>query len=144
MFYFNISAKSLQFPVLLSSFYDWFVCLNGHFGAISRLMLAFSFILPFLAIVIKSHSEPNPKNPYQKKLRWSKKGEGGLSFFTKSKKKTVFFFYPSPNSHQLIFRGPVCRNINFPGPNLPRPKCAGAQFTTKNRSGPNLPTTPRY
>ena len=37
----------------------------------------------------------NPKNPYQKKLRWSKKGEGGgLSFFTKSKKKQ--FFYGSP------------------------------------------------
>ena len=23
----------------------------------------------------------NPKNPYQKKLRWSKKGEGGSQFF---------------------------------------------------------------
>ena len=37
----------------------------------------------------------NPKNPYQKKLRWSKKGEGGgLSFLTKSHKKTVFFLTP--------------------------------------------------
>ena len=33
----------MPFLVLLLSFYDWFVCLNGHFGAISRLMLAFSF-----------------------------------------------------------------------------------------------------
>jgi len=31
------------------------------------------------------------KNPYQKKLRWSKKGEGGYQFLTKSTKKTVFF-----------------------------------------------------
>ena len=38
----------------------------------------------------------NTKNPYQKKLRWSKKGEGGgLNFLTKSKKKQ-FFFYASP------------------------------------------------
>ena len=37
----------------------------------------------------------NLKNPYQKKLRWSKKGEGGVSVcFTKSKKKQ--FFYGSP------------------------------------------------
>ena len=43
MFYFNISAKSMPFLVLMSSFYDRFACLNGHFGAISRLMLAFSF-----------------------------------------------------------------------------------------------------
>ena len=34
------------------------------------------------------------KNPYQKKLRWSKKGRGGgLSFLTESK-KTVFFKDP--------------------------------------------------
>ena len=32
-----ISAKSLTFPVLLPSFFDWFVCLNGHFRAIARL-----------------------------------------------------------------------------------------------------------
>ena len=33
-------------------------------------------------------SGPSQKNPYQKKLRWSKKGEGGTQFlFTKSKKK---------------------------------------------------------
>ena len=40
---------------------------------------------------------PNPKNPYQKKLRWSKKGEEGGSqfFFTKSKKWQ--FFYAAPN-----------------------------------------------
>ena len=32
-------------------------------------------------------SGPSQKNPYQKKLRWSKKGEGGTQFlFTKSKK----------------------------------------------------------
>ena len=38
---------------------------------------------------------PNPKNPYQKKLRWSKKGEGGVSvFLLKVKKKQ--FFYGSP------------------------------------------------
>ena len=30
------------------------------------------------------------KNPYQKKLRWSKKVEGGLSFLTKSKKNSFF------------------------------------------------------
>ena len=37
----------------------------------------------------------NPKNPYQKKLRWSKKGEGGVSvFLLKVKKKQ--FFYGSP------------------------------------------------
>ena len=29
-----------RFLVLLSSFYDRFSCLNGHFGAISRLMLS--------------------------------------------------------------------------------------------------------
>ena len=40
MFYFNISAKSMPFLVLMSSFYDRFACLNGHFGAISRLMLS--------------------------------------------------------------------------------------------------------
>ena len=40
------------------------------------------------------------KNPYQKKLRWSKKGEG-LSFLTESHKKPVFF-YPSPNA-RIIF-----------------------------------------
>ena len=40
-------------------------------------------------------SGPSKKNPYQKKLRWSKKGERrGLSFFTKSKKETVFFMPP--------------------------------------------------
>ena len=40
----------------------------------------------------------NPKNPYQKKLRWSKKGEGGgsLSFLTKSKKKQFFLRLPLP------------------------------------------------
>ena len=45
----------------------------------------------------------NPKNPYQKKLRWSKKG-GGLSFLTKSKKNS-FFFNGSPkwlNSCKLV------------------------------------------
>ena len=40
MFYFNISAKSMPFLVLMSSFYDRFACLKGHFGAISRLMLS--------------------------------------------------------------------------------------------------------
>ena len=43
---------------------------------------------------------PNSKNPYQKKLRWSKKGEGGLSLLTKSKKKQVFFMPPLRNSNQ--------------------------------------------
>ena len=51
--------------------------------------------LPFFAE--KGGVLPNPKNPYQKKLRWSKKGEGGSQFFfTKSKKKTVFM---PPLSH---------------------------------------------
>ena len=49
----------------------------------------------FLLSVKRGGASANPKNPYQKKLRWSKKGEGGgLSFFTKSKKKQ--FFYGSP------------------------------------------------
>ena len=36
---------------------------------------------------------PNQKNPFQKKLRWSKKGEGGVSVFLLKVKK--HFFVPS-------------------------------------------------
>ena len=34
------TSTYLPFLVLMSSFYDRFACLNGHFGAISRLMLS--------------------------------------------------------------------------------------------------------
>ena len=62
----------------------------------------------------------NPKNPYQKKLRWSKKGEGGgLNFLTKSKKKTVFFMPPlsivgKKRDHRILdplfFSGKIRKN----------------------------------
>ena len=52
----------------------------------------------------------NPKNPYQKKLRWSKKGEGvGLSFFTKSKKKQLFF---TPPLSPLIYLKVIIGNLD--------------------------------
>ena len=35
-------------------------------------------------------SGPSQKNPYQKKLRWSKKGEGGSQFFLLKVKKQFF------------------------------------------------------
>ena len=42
---------------------------------------------------------PNPKYPYQKKLRWTKKGEGGLSFLLKVKKQ---FFMPPLKAGQFV------------------------------------------
>ena len=62
-----------------------------------------SAIVAKASILVKSCKFQGQNSPrffnadlYQKKLRWSKKGEGGggLSFFTKSKKKQ--FFYGSP------------------------------------------------
>ena len=47
------------------------------------------FVWPFFSLNLGGVL-PNPKNPYQKKLRWSKKGKGGLSFLTKSKKNSIF------------------------------------------------------
>ena len=44
---------------------------------------------------------PNPKNPYQKKLRWSKKGEGGSVFLLKVK-KNIFYASPKPIFHNYF------------------------------------------
>ena len=49
-------------------------------------------------------SGPKQKNPYQKKLRWSKKGEGGgLSFLTESKKNSFFQGSPKHNKSKIEF-----------------------------------------
>ena len=50
-------------------------------------------------------SGPSQRNPYQKKLRWSKKGEGwgGLSFLTQSKKNS-FFMAPQISSLWIVRR----------------------------------------
>ena len=58
--------------------------------------------LSFLTIffIKKGGSCPIQKNPYQKKLRWSKKGGGVSVFFTKSKK--IQFLYASPYRQTLF------------------------------------------
>ena len=45
---------------------------------------------------------PNPMNPYQKKMRWSKKGGGGVSVFLLKVKKTVFYASPKKLSGKQI------------------------------------------
>ena len=43
-------------------------------------------------------SGPSKENPYQEKLRWSKKGGGGeVSVFFIKIKKNIFYAYPSHN-----------------------------------------------
>ena len=48
---------------------------------------------------------PNPKNPYQKKLRWSEKEEGGgrSQFFWLKVKKNNFFMAPLSSSDHYKF-----------------------------------------
>ena len=51
----------------------------------------------------------NPKSPHQKILRWSKKGEGGLSFFIKSKKNSFFGASPNDEDRAYTWCDPLCQ-----------------------------------
>ena len=45
---------------------------------------------------------PNSKNPYQEKLRWSKKGEGGSHFLFTICKKKISSCYASPYVLEMV------------------------------------------